>query len=102
MIAEINVLIRIAPFKMGKKDAQRTKGNTKSSSSARSAQFLGENVGFVGFGTSTETAFVPIISNSSDPSDEVPADMRLVLRKMHKKDQTTKIKVHIIISPRPS
>ena len=99
MIAEINVLIRIAPFKMGKKDAQRTKGNTKSSSSARSAQFLGENVGFVGFGTSTETAFVPIISNSSDPSDEVPADMRLVLRKMHKKDQTTKIKVHIINSP---
>ena len=77
---------------MGKKDAQRTKGNTKSSSSARSAQFLGENVGFVGFGTSTETAFVPIISNSSDPSDDVPSDMRLVLRKMHKKDQTTKIK----------
>ena len=77
---------------MGKKDAQRTKGNTKSSSSARSAQFLGENVGFVGFGTSTETAFVPIIANSSDPSDEVPGDMRLVLRKMHKKDQTTKIK----------
>ena len=99
MIAEINVLTRIDPFKMGKKDAQRTKGNTKSSSSARSAQFLGENVGFVGFGTSTETAFVPIISNSSDPSDEVPADMRLVLRKMHKKDQTTKIKVNIIISP---
>ena len=78
---------------MGKKDAQRTKGNTKSSSSARSAKFLGENVGFVGFGTSTETAFVPIISNSSDPSDDVPSDMRLVLRKMHKKDQTTKIKV---------
>ena len=75
---------------MGKKDAQRTKGNTVSASSARSAQFLGENVGFVGFGTSTETAFVPVLVNSSDPSDDVPADMRVVLRKMHKKDLTTK------------
>ena len=80
---------------MGKKDAQRTKGNTKASSSARSAQFLGENIGFVGFGTSTETAFVPILVDSNDPSDDVPADMRVVLRKMHKKDLTTKIKVII-------
>ena len=81
---------------MGKKDHQRTKGNTVSASSARSAQFLGENVGFVGFGTSTETAFVPVLVNSSDPSDDVPADMRVVLRKMHKKDLTTKIKVYIL------
>ena len=50
---------------MGKKEAQRTKGNTKAASSARSAQFLGENVGFVGFGTSAETAFVPLHSSSS-------------------------------------
>ena len=78
---------------MGKKDAQRTKGNTVAASSARSAQFLGENVGFVGFGTSTETAYVPILVNSSDPTDDVPADMRVVLRKMHKKDLTTKVKV---------
>ena len=42
---------------------------------------------------------MPILVNSScsssDPTDEVPADMRVVLRKMHKKDLTTKIKVSI-------
>jgi len=77
--------------KMGKKDAQRTKGNTKAASSARSAQLLGENVGFVGFGTTAESAFVPLLQ-SSDVDDGVPADLRLVLRKMHKKDLTTKVK----------
>ena len=74
---------------MGKKDAQRTKGNTKPSSSARSAQILGENVGFVGFGTSVETAFVPLLP---DTDDGVPADFRVALRKMLKKDVTTKVK----------
>ena len=72
---------------MGKKD--RTKGNTKASSSARSAQLLGENVGFVGFGTSVETAFVPLMADSEDG---VPTNFRLVLRKMLKKDVTTKVK----------
>jgi len=76
---------------MGKKEAQRTKGNTKAASSARSAQVLGENVGFVGFGTTTESAFVPLLQ-SSDMDDGVPPDLRLVLRKMHKKDLTTKVK----------
>jgi hypothetical protein len=46
---------------MGKKEAQRTKGNTKAASSARSAQILGENVGFVGFGTAAEAGFVPLL-----------------------------------------
>ena len=78
---------------MGKKDAQRTKGNTKAASSARSAQFLGENVGFIGFGTSAETAFVPLHSGSKDGTEEVSPDMKVVLRKMHKKDLTTKLKV---------
>ena len=78
---------------MGKKDANRTKGNTKTSSSARSAQFLGENVGFVGFGTSAESAFVPVLVDSGDPLDDISPDMRVVLRKLHKKDATTKIKV---------
>jgi len=73
---------------MGKKD-NRTKGNTKPSSSARSAQLLGENAGFVGFGTSVETAFVPLIP---DADDGVPSSFRLVLRKMLKKDVTTKVK----------
>ena len=78
---------------MGKKEAQRTKGNTKAASSARSAQFLGENVGFVGFGTSAETAFDPLHSSSNDTGDGVSPDMKVVLRKMHKKDLTTKLKV---------
>eukprot|EP00092_Neocalanus_flemingeri_P024263 GFUD01026312.1.p1 GENE.GFUD01026312.1~~GFUD01026312.1.p1 ORF type:complete len:1657 (-),score=379.47 GFUD01026312.1:31-5001(-) len=78
---------------MGKKEgnAQRTKGNTKASSSSRSAQNLGQDVGFVGFGTTAESAFVPLLQ-SSDVDDGVPADLRLVLRKMHKKDLTTKVK----------
>jgi len=76
---------------MGKKEAQRTKGNTKAASSARSAQLLGENVGFVGFGTTAESGFVPLLQ-SSDVDDGVPPDLRLVLRKMHKKDLTTKVK----------
>ena len=78
---------------MGKKEAQRTKGNTKAASSARSAQFLGENVGFVGFGTTAETAFVPLHSSNKDTGEEVSPDMKVVLRKMHKKDLTTKLKV---------
>jgi len=76
---------------MGRKDAQRTKGNTKAASSARSAQQLGDNVGFVGFGTSTESGFVPLLQGA-DVDDGVPGDFRLALRKMHKKDVTTKVK----------
>ena len=75
---------------MGKKD-QRTKGNTKAASSARSAQQLGDNVGFVGFGTAAESAFVPLLQ-ASDVEDGVPGEFRLALRKMHKKDVTTKVK----------
>jgi len=74
---------------MGKKDsAQRTKGNAKVSSSARSAQILGTNTGFIGFGTTTESGFVPLMQ----ADDGVPTDFRLVLRKMQKKDITTKVK----------
>ena len=82
---------------MGKKEAQRTKGNTKAASSARSAQLLGENVvGFVGFGTTAEAGFVPLLQGPSDAdatgAGGVPADFRLVLRKMQKKDVTTRLK----------
>jgi hypothetical protein len=78
---------------MGKKEAQRTKGNTKAASSARSAQLLGDNVGFVGFGTTAEAGFVPLLAGPADAADAaVPADFRLVLRKMHKKDVTTRLK----------
>ena len=76
---------------MGRKDGQRTKGNTQAASSARSAQQLGEHAGFVGFGTSTEAAFVPLLQ-AAEAEDGLPGDFRLVLRKMHKKDVTTKVK----------
>ena len=76
---------------MGKEKGQRTKGNTKAASSSRSAVQLGDNVGFVGFGTTAEAAFVPILQGS-DMDDGVPGDFRLALRKMHKKDVTTKVK----------
>jgi len=49
---------------------------------------LGENAGFVGFGTTAESGFVPLLQ----PDDGVPPDFRLVMRKMHKKDVTTKLK----------
>ena len=60
---------------MGKKDgnAQRTKGNAKVSSSSRSAKILGsETSGFIGFGTATESGFVPLLQTD----DGIPADFR--------------------------
>lgn len=58
---------------MGKKDAQRTKGNAKVASSARSAQKLGDSAtGFIGFGTTAESGFVPLLQTD----DGVPADFR--------------------------
>ena len=96
-------------FRMGKKDHQRTKGNTKPSSSARSAQLLaasGARTGFTGFGSgspsshsSTENpppSFVPILDFESfgadDTSSGIPGDIRGALRKMGKKDAVTKQK----------
>ena len=45
----------------------------------------------MGFGTSTESGFVPLLQGA-DVDDGVPGDFRLALRKMHKKDVTTKVK----------
>ena len=97
---------------MGKKDHQRTKGNTKPSSSARSAQLLaasGARTGFIGFGSSGSPSshsssdaanpppsFVPILDFESfgadDTSSAIPGDIRGALRKMGKKDTVTKHK----------
>ncbi len=62
---------------MGKKDGgNRTKGNAKVSSSARSAQILGNNAtGFIGFGTTAESGFVPLLQ----ADDGVPPDFRFGL-----------------------
>ena len=59
---------------MGKKDGgNRTKGNAKVASSARSAQILGNNAtGFIGFGTNAESGFVPLLQSD----DGVPPDFR--------------------------
>ena len=93
---------------MGKKDHQRTKGNTKPSSSARSAQLLaasGARTGFIGFASSPSShpstgnptpSFVPILDFESfgadDTSSGIPGDIRGALRKMGKKDAVTKQK----------
>ena len=96
------------------KEAQRTKGSTKPSSSARSARILASSGGFVGFSAvSAElassgsgnvlpgAAFVPLsgITSADDPDTssegqhQLPGELRLVLRKMGKRDAVTKLKV---------
>lgn len=84
---------------MGGKDKKgpRTKGNTKPSSSGRSAELLGNVTEFVGFSGLPEGSYVPVIGANSLVEDasadsNIPADFRLSLRKMGKRDSTTKIK----------
>ena len=78
---------------MGKKDAQRRKGNTVAASSARAGQLLGQDsAGFVGFGTAAESGFVPLLGGEDGEDGAVPGEIRLLLRKMHKKDLTTRLK----------
>ncbi|XP_077977369.1 E3 ubiquitin-protein ligase listerin-like isoform X1 [Glandiceps talaboti] len=80
----------------GKKQAQRTKGNTRPSSSGRAAELLardgGGAVGFVGFGSMAgDLGYVPT-QGADDIDVSVDADFRMVMRKMTKKDVTTKLK----------
>ncbi|KAI9559714.1 hypothetical protein GHT06_013719 [Daphnia sinensis] len=84
---------------MGGKDKKgpRTKGNVKPSSSGRSAELLGNVTEFVGFSGLPEGSYVPVIGANSLVEDasadsNIPADFRLSLRKMGKRDSTTKIK----------
>lgn len=80
-----------------KKQSQRTKGNVRPSSSRQAAQLLSESgttqQGFIGFGTfSGEPAYVPAadLDNLGDMS--LDAELRVLLRKLSKKDSITKIK----------
>ncbi|XP_053242521.1 E3 ubiquitin-protein ligase listerin isoform X1 [Podarcis raffonei] len=82
---------------MGGKNKQRTKGNVRPSSSGRAAELLakerGSVPGFVGFGTSSsDLGYVPAIQGAEEIDSLVDADFRMVLRKLSKRDVTTKLK----------
>ncbi|XP_051006332.1 E3 ubiquitin-protein ligase listerin [Acomys russatus] len=71
--------------------------NIKPSNSGRAAELLakeqGTVPGFIGFGTShSDLGYVPAIQGAEDIDSLVDADFRMVLRKLSKKDVTTKLK----------
>ncbi|XP_037380951.1 E3 ubiquitin-protein ligase listerin [Talpa occidentalis] len=82
---------------MGGKNKQRTKGNLRPSNSGRAAELLakekGTVPGFIGFGTSqSDLGYVPAIQGAEEIDNLVDSDFRMVLRKLSKKDVTTKLK----------
>ncbi|KAM4699688.1 E3 ubiquitin-protein ligase listerin [Discoglossus pictus] len=82
---------------MGGKNKQRTKGNVRPSSSGRAAELLakesGTVPGFVGFGSSqSDLGYVPAVQGAEEVDSLVDADFRMVLRKLSKRDVTTKLK----------
>ncbi|XP_043927953.1 E3 ubiquitin-protein ligase listerin-like [Protopterus annectens] len=82
---------------MGGKNKQRTKGNLQPSSSSRAAELLaresGEVPGFIGFGAcQNDLGYVPVVQGAEEIDSLVDAEFRLVLRKLYKRDATTKLK----------
>ncbi|XP_074070053.1 E3 ubiquitin-protein ligase listerin isoform X2 [Macrotis lagotis] len=82
---------------MGGKNKQRTKGNLRPSSSGRAAELLakerGTVPGFIGFGSSqSDLGYVPAVQGAEEIDSLVDSDFRMVLRKLSKKDVTTKLK----------
>ncbi|KAF7402902.1 hypothetical protein HZH66_005169 [Vespula vulgaris] len=85
---------------MGKnKQAQRTKSNARPSNSSRSAELLGTAMpNFVGFSAVKDGGYVPVLPgltlcNLNDiEMHNVNSDFQIVLKKMNKKDATTKYK----------
>ncbi|MEE6468105.1 hypothetical protein FKM82_008163 [Ascaphus truei] len=82
---------------MGGKNKQRTKGNVRPSSSGRAAELLakesGTVPGFIGFGPSqNDLGYVPAVQGAEEVDNLVDADFRMVLRKLSKRDVTTKLK----------
>uniref|UniRef100_UPI00398EDAED E3 ubiquitin-protein ligase listerin isoform X2 n=1 Tax=Pristiophorus japonicus TaxID=55135 RepID=UPI00398EDAED len=82
---------------MGGKNKQRTKGNVRPSSSGKAAELLAKDKGtvpgFIGFGaTQNELGYVPAVQGVEEVDSLVDADFRMVLRKMSKRDATTKLK----------
>lgn len=77
---------------MSGKKAQRTKGNTQPSSSARSAKFL-QNEGQTGLITfSSLTGNLGGVAPLDGGESSLDGEIRLLFRKMAKKDTTTKLK----------
>ncbi|KAL3197742.1 hypothetical protein MRX96_044757 [Rhipicephalus microplus] len=85
----------------GNKKAPRTKGNTRPSSSGRSAQLLSASgasglTGFVGFSSLSGDcpAYIPPTGQHviDDADSSVDSDFRMVMRKLTKRDQTTRLK----------
>ncbi|KAK2580762.1 hypothetical protein KPH14_011385 [Odynerus spinipes] len=85
---------------MGKnKQAQRTKNNARPSNSSRSAELLGTAMpNFVGFSAVKDGGYVPVLpgltlcSFNDIEMTNVNSDFQIVLKKMNKKDATTKFK----------
>ncbi|XP_019510520.1 PREDICTED: E3 ubiquitin-protein ligase listerin [Hipposideros armiger] len=82
---------------MGGKNKQRTKGNLRPSNSGRAAELLakeqGTVPGFIGFGKfQSDLGYVPAIQGAEEIDSLVDSDFRMVLRKLSKKDVTTKLK----------
>ncbi|XP_069492472.1 E3 ubiquitin-protein ligase listerin [Ambystoma mexicanum] len=82
---------------MGGKNKQRTKGNVRPSSSGRAAELLakesGTVPGFIGFGAAqNDLGYVPAVQGAEEIDSLVDADFRMVLRKLSKRDVTTKLK----------
>ncbi|XP_036098492.1 E3 ubiquitin-protein ligase listerin isoform X3 [Molossus molossus] len=82
---------------MGGKNKQRTKGNLRPSNSGRAAELLakeqGTVPGFIGFGTfQSDLGYVPAVQGAEEIDSLVDSDFRMVLRKLSKKDVTTKLK----------
>ncbi|XP_076246293.1 E3 ubiquitin-protein ligase listerin [Calliopsis andreniformis] len=85
---------------MGKnKQAQRTKNNARPSSSGKSAELLGTTVpSFVGFSAVKDGDYVHVLPGLSlynmneIEMNNVDNNFQIVLKKMHKKDSTTKCK----------
>lgn len=85
---------------MGKnKQAQRTKNNARPSNSSRSAELLGTAMpNFVGFSAVKDGGYVPVLPGLSLCSlneiemNNVDANFQVILKKLSKKDATTKYK----------
>lgn len=72
------------------------------SNSGRAAELLakeqGTVPGFIGFGTSqSDLGYVPAIQGAEEIDSLVDSDFRMVLRKLSKKDVTTKLKVSFML-----
>ncbi|CAB4056024.1 LTN1 [Lepeophtheirus salmonis] len=74
----------------GGRKKDRTKGSTKPSSSARSAELLENSSGLIGFGENNNSS--SSILESFVFGEDVPSEFRVVFKKMTKKDEVTRLK----------